>query len=273
MEHIANLKIKLGYFGRSFALLLNRTLMYQSTHPLIKQSVADVFVTATRLLDHISPLVFILNRGQFFIDEEPLDPRINVNRVAALFKKVGIQSISFEKGVTESELTLFSQLASSLPQITDIDAAKETLIKKGVFNIKINHVIFKKVTEDDQVVSRDALKKVTPLLDSDDQETRKRFMDTLLESVLSEEFAKTLSITNLMANPGAFSKQLIEADLAASQEFQARAGGGAVISGDGAAQEGDAPVHGATAGTGAVVDGNADDTLSGEEADTLENLT
>ncbi len=269
MEHIANLKIKLGYFGRSFALLLNRTLMYQSTHPLIKQSVADVCVTATRLLDQISPLVFILNRGQFFIDEEPLDPRINVNRVAALFKKVGIQSISFEKGITESELTLFSQLASSLPQITDIDAAKETLVKKGVFNIKINHVIFKKVTEDDQVVSRDALKKVTPLLDSDDQETRKRFMDTLLESVLSEEFAKTLSITNMMANPGAFSKQLIEADLAASQEFQAGAGGGSAISGGSAAQEGDPPAHGATAGTGTAVDGNADDTLSGEEADTL----
>jgi len=269
MEHIANLKIKLGYFGRSFALLLNRTLMYQSTHPLIKQSVADVCVTATRLLDHISPLVFILNRGQFFIDEEPLDPRINVNRVAALFKKVGIQSISFEKGVTESELTLFSQLASSLPQITDIDAAKEALIKKGVFNIKINHVIFKKVTEDDQVVSRDALKKVTPLLDSDDQETRKRFMDTLLESVLSEEFAKTLSITNLMANPGAFSKQLIEADLAASQEFQAGPEGGGVISGGSAAQEGDPPAHGTTAGIGTAVDGNADDTLSGEETDTL----
>ncbi len=269
MEHIANLKIKLGYFGRSFALLLNRTLMYQSTHPLIKQSVADVCVTAARLLDQISPLVFILNRGQFFIDEEPLDPRINVNRVAVLFKKVGIQSISFEKGVTESELTLFSQLASSLPQITDIDAAKETLIKKGVFNIKINHVIFKKVTEDDQVVSRDALKKVTPLLDSEDQETRKRFMDTLLESVLSEEFAKTLSITNLMANPGAFSKQLIEADLAASQEFQAGTGGGGVTSGDSASQEGDAPPHGATTGRGAAADGNADDTLSGEEADTL----
>jgi len=273
MEHIANLKIKLGYFGRSFALLLNRTLMYQSTHPLIKQSVADVCVTATRLLDQISPLVFILNRGQFFIDEEPLDPRINVNRVAALFKKVGIQSISFEKGVNESELTLFAQLASSLPQITDIDAAKETLIKKGVFNIKINHVIFKKVTEDDQVVSRDALKKVTPLLDSDDQETRKRFMDTLLESVLSEEFAKTLSITNLMANPGAFSKQLIEADLAASQEFQAGSGGGGVISGGSTAQEGDEPERGATTGTGAAADGTADDTLSGEEADTLVDVS
>lgn len=266
MKQNNTFKIKLGHFGRSLSLLLNRTLMYQASHPLIKQSVSDVKTAAERLLEELSPLVFILNKGQFYIDEEQLDPRINVSRIAALFKKSGVQSISFDKGLKESEVSIFSQVFSELPQMSDADAVKNTLVKKGVFNIKVNHVIFKKVTEDDQVVSRDALKNVTPMLDSDDEETRKRFMDTLLESVLSEEFANTLNITNLMSNPKDFTQKMIEADLAAAGEYQEEAGNGAA---GGAAGPGAGTGGTGTGGGGQTSYYEADQTLSGEEADTL----
>jgi GGDEF domain-containing protein len=214
------LKDQAAQFGRVFTLLLNRSLMYNSAHPVIKQSVADVLKVAQRILGHTSPLVFILNRDRFFVDEEALDPRINVNRLVALFNGCGLQSISFEEGLLESELLMFAELISSLTKASDVESLKHSLSQKGIYNIKINHVVYRKVTEDDQVVSRDALKKVTPLLDSDNQEHRKRFMETLLESVLTEEFAKTLNITNLMNNPGAFSRQLIENDLQAADRLR-----------------------------------------------------
>jgi len=95
---IIRLKDQLGLFGRTLAMLLNRTMMYQASHPVIKQSINDLLPIAERLLESISPLVFILNRGQFYIDEEPLDPRINVSRTVTLFKNSGLQSVSFEKG-------------------------------------------------------------------------------------------------------------------------------------------------------------------------------
>ncbi|MFZ1985839.1 MAG: hypothetical protein WAU91_15590 [Desulfatitalea sp.] len=214
------LKDQLAHFGRTFALLLNRILMYQANHPVIKQSIADMLPVATRLLESVSPLVFILNRGQFFTDEEPLDPRINVSRTVALFKSNGLQSVCFEKGLTDSELAIFSEVFASLTRMSNAEMVKDALNKRGVFNIKVNHVVFKKVTEDDQVVSREALKKVTPLLDADNQEERKRFMETLLESVLSEEFAKTLNITNLMANPASFTQKMIQADLDGALQLQ-----------------------------------------------------
>ncbi len=217
---IIRLKDQLGHFGRTLAMLLNRTMMYQASHPVIKQSINELLPIAERLLESISPLVFILNRGQFYIDEEPLDPRINVSRTVTLFKNSGLQSVSFEKGVTEGELSVFCELYASLTRSTSAEAIKDTLLKRGVFNIKINHVVFKKVTEDDQVVSRDALKKVTPMMDADNQEDRKRFLETLLESVLSEEFAKTLNITNLMANPTTFTQKMIQADLDGALQLQ-----------------------------------------------------
>ena len=210
--HPALRKDKLSRFGRSLALLLNKSLMYQANHPFLKQSVSEVLAAATPLLETISPLVFILNHGQFYIDEDMLDPRINVKRTATLWENNGLQSISFETGLMESELIMFSELFASLNN-SSLSSLKQALIHKGIFNIKVNHVVLKKVSEDDQVVSRDALKQITPLMDTDDPRHRKQFMETLFESVLTEEFAKTLSITNMMANPGAFTKKMIEMDL------------------------------------------------------------
>ena len=71
------IKDKLARFGRAFTLLLNRGLMYQKSHPMVKESINEVHRTAELIFVTISPLVFILNREQFYIDEEQLDPRIN----------------------------------------------------------------------------------------------------------------------------------------------------------------------------------------------------
>jgi GGDEF domain-containing protein len=249
-------KAQLGRFGRSFALMLNRTLMYEAKHPYIKQSVTEVMTVATPLLDSISPLVFIYNRGNFYIDDEMLDPRININRIAALFKASGLQSVSFENGLMENELLIFAELFSGLTKSTSADSIKEDLIYRGVFNIRINHVVFKKVTEHDQVVSRDALKNVTPFLDTEDQQQRKQFLEALMESVLAEELASTLNITNLMSNPQAFTRKMIEVDLAGA--LQLEAGLTEDSSGDSASSNGSVGHSGGTAGSALAYSGHAE---------------
>jgi hypothetical protein len=198
------LKEQLAYFGRAFALMLNRSLMYQVSHPFVQESIQDVFRMAELILFRISPLVFILNREEFYVDEEALDSRVNVKRIVSLFKTAGIQSVSFELGLTKGELDIFTAAFAQMGVQKGAEDLKKILAVKGANNIKINHVTYKKVTEDDQVVSREALKNVTPLTDEEDQESRKKFLETLLESVLTDEFAETLNITNLISNPGAF---------------------------------------------------------------------
>jgi len=208
------IKGQLLQFGRNIALLFNRATMYDTSHPYVVQSIELVHQTVEPLLVHISPLVFIFNQGRFFIDEEPLDPRVNVSRIATHFKKAGIQSISFEKGVDKNDIRIFLEIASSLNRYPNADAMKDALEAKGVDFMKINHVFYKKVTEDDEVVSKEALKKVTPaMMEEDRLKSRKMFVDALLESVLTEEFIKTLNIENLVKNPAGITRNMIQADL------------------------------------------------------------
>ncbi len=215
-------KDKLARFGRAFALLLNRGLMYHKSHPMVIESIKEVCRIAEMIFVKISPLVFILNRQQFYIDEEQLDPRINTKRVATLFKSHKIQSISFDNGLSPSELDIFIDIFSSLKMSMDAEYIKKVLFSRGAFNIKINHVLYKKVTEDDQIISREALKEVTPAIEAEDSKSRKKFMDTLLETILTEEFANTLNIKSLLANPRMVSQNMIKADLAGARELSKR---------------------------------------------------
>lgn len=207
----------LAHFGRSFALLLNRAMMYQSNHPFVQEAVNETLRLAQLTLFKLTPLVFILNREQFYVDEEPIDKRINVKRIVHQFKKAGIQSISFERGLEKMELEILVRHFAPLGMQMNAEELKRTLTTKGAYNVKINHVTYKKVTEDDQVVSREALKNVTPMMDEDNREDRKKFLDTLLESILTDEFAHTLNIQSLLRNPAAFSQKMIEADMAGAK--------------------------------------------------------
>jgi hypothetical protein len=78
--------------------------MYSANHPFQIEAINAAYQSLDRLLQTISPEVFILNREQFYVDEEPLDPRLSVSRLMAHFKKIGIESISFYKGVEKNDL-------------------------------------------------------------------------------------------------------------------------------------------------------------------------
>ena len=215
-------KQEFARFGRILSLLFNRATMYQMDHPYVKQSIDEFHPFVEKLLTSISPLVFAMNREQFFTDEEPLDPRITVNRMVAHFKKAEIQSISFYEGMTKNELKTFLGVFVSLDKYPNAESMKGALAEKGITNLKINHVFYKKVTEDDEVVSRDVLKNITPeMMDEDELKSKKLFIDMVLESVLGEEFEKNLNINNLLTNPTGLSMNMIEADINSVQKSDA----------------------------------------------------
>ena len=215
-------KQEFARFGRILSLLFNRATMYQMDHPYVKQSIDEFHPFVEKLLTSISPLVFAMNREQFFIDEEPLDPRITITRMVAHFKKAEIQSISFYEGMTKNELKTFLGVFVSLDKYPNAESMKGTLAEKGITGLKINHVFYKKVTEDDEVVSRDVLKNITPeMMDEDELKSKKLFIDMVLESVLAEEFQKNLNINNLLTNPTGLSMNMIEADINSVQKSDA----------------------------------------------------
>ena len=211
-------KTEYDRIGRSFSLLFNRSTMYQAEHPYTVQSIKDFSKTVTKGLEVQSPLVIIMNREQFFIEEEPFDPRLNLTRMVSHFKKAGLQSVSFERGLRSSEIALFVRVFTDLTTFPDADAMKRELKRKGVGVIRINHVFYKKVTENDEVVSRDALQKTTGGGgDTVSSGQGGSLLDVVAGGLVAEELEKAMSLRMVIDNPGAASRALIDADLSSSR--------------------------------------------------------
>ena len=111
---------------------------------------------------------------------------------------------------------------------------KKALGAQKISRIKINHVFYRKVTENDEVVDRKVL----------EQQKKKgaggpggrggstdasSAMEMMAESVLMEELEKSLSLGHMMENPQAVSQKMLAADAAAGKEGTAPAGSGSVI--------------------------------------------
>ena len=216
--------------GRSFALLYNRLSMYNLDHPFASQALDDFFDIVDEGLSYSSPIVVIMYKDQFFVEEEPLDPRINTSKMLMHFKKTGIQSISFEEEVAEKELNDFASIFINANKYQTAEAMKDACLEKKIDRIKINHVFYRKVTEDDEVIDRKELEERTGQPAGPSGETDpSSAIEMMAESVLMEELEKSLSLGSVLENPQAASQQMLAADAAAGKEGTAPAGSGSVV--------------------------------------------
>ena len=208
--------------GRSFAIMYNRASMYKIDHPFTSKSIQELYSTVTEGLDLFSPVAIILNREQFFIEEEPFDHRLNTSRMAAHFKKIGIQSISFEKGVNEAELKNFVKVFVDPKSYPKASSMKEALAEMLVSNVKINHVFYKKMTADDEIVTKGKINETSgKIKNSSSDEMFGEVLNMMAESVLMEEIEKSFSLKNLLEDPVKLSNDLISKDVDVAKEKQA----------------------------------------------------
>jgi hypothetical protein len=206
-------------FGRHLSLLFTRATMYKPDHPYVKQAADTFYQVADKLLQSVSPLVFSMNRKQIFVDEEMLDPRVNVARVISYFESNGIQSISLYTGMRKDELEAFLEVYVAASKYPNIQAMNSALIEKNINNLKINYVFFTKMTVDETVTARKtggALGATLPKVD--DQSSRKLFYNMLLEEAMVDELRKNLSVTNLLRNPVGVSQNMIRLDVKSQDE-------------------------------------------------------
>lgn len=209
--------IKKGYHqaGKSFVLMFNRVSMYGPGHPFSVQAVDEFHQSIQELLQTASPVVLIYTRNQFFFEDEPLDRNLNFFKMASHFKKTDVTSISIEKGLQKEEVENFVRIFLDARSYPGAEAMRNAAAARQVRHIRINHIFYQKVTEDDQVVARSTAQKTEQL--SSELETSRAARDALgmiAGHLLMGELDQGLTIQRLIADPGAVSRGMVEKGLA-----------------------------------------------------------
>jgi hypothetical protein len=210
--------IKKGYHkaGKSFVLLFNRVSMYGPGHPFSVQAVEEFYQSISELLKTTSPVVLIYARDQFFLEDELLDRNFNYFKMSSHFKKAKVVSISIEKELQKREVEDFVKVFLDTRRYPSAEQMRSAAAALRVNHIKINHIFYQKVTEDDQVVAKSVAEESERL--SGELDSSRHYQEALgmiAGKLLMEELDQNISLKSLLADPAGFSHDLVARGLSA----------------------------------------------------------
>lgn len=220
--------IKKGHHkaGKSFVLLFNRVSMYGPGHPFSVQAVEEFYRSVSDLLKTASPVVLMHSRGQFFLEDEPLDPSLNYFKMSSHFKKANVSSIAVSQGLEKREIEEFVKVFLDVRSYPTADAMKAAAAARQITHIRINHVSYQKVTEDDEVVSKSAAAAALALGDElQASQNCQEALGMIAGRLLVDEIEQGFSLKALISDPPGFARRLAGHD-AADRSGTAGAGSG-----------------------------------------------
>lgn len=181
--------------ARQLNIIFNTATLYGGNHPSTKKSAGD-FSRFLGNVFNVVPMVTFLRMGDsLYIEKSCVDHRMNSSRIIAHFQRIGIESISFKKGVVEKDVRTFIRIFSDVKTFPTVEKMNEELQKHNIANILLNFVFLQKVTKDDTVVDKDSLIKE----ESQDVDEKKVY----------EQIGRLFSLKDLIDNPGYIAQNIL----------------------------------------------------------------
>ena len=204
--------------GKCFVLLFTRVLMYGPVHPFSAQAAEEFYYAVQELLKTTAPVVLIYTQDQFFLEDEALDHNLNYSKMSSHFKKAKVTSISIEKDLQKREVEDFVKVFLDTRRYPAAEQMRKALTRLKVNNIRINHIFYQKVTEDDQVVAKSVAETSERLNDEvESSRQQQEALGMIAGKLLMEELDQSLSIKTLIADPKSFSHGMVARDLSERQ--------------------------------------------------------
>ena len=124
--------------GQQFVIMFNGSILYGCAHPNTAKNVALFSEALNKIFMERHTVTFSIKRKTLLIEKWPLEEVPNTAKMIGHFEKIGLKSISFDKGVDVDGIQRLLALAGNINNIdacrTNIEAAKPGTI----LGIRIN---------------------------------------------------------------------------------------------------------------------------------------
>lgn len=181
--------------ARAFNLAFNNAFMYGGSHQTTKDSAASFFSVLQPMIAIANTITVSAEKDSIFFENHCVDKLVSVQRINNRFKKTGVQSVSFDRDASlESALALF-YLMGSLSDFKSVETMQDYLRNERISGVKINYIVYKKVTIDDAIVNKDVLAD-TQLLFGNQQAYGTGTYVQADPGIILREFSNILSLRN-----------------------------------------------------------------------------
>jgi len=176
--------------ARAFNLAFNNAFMYGGSHQTTRDNAATFFDVLQPMLDIASIITVSAEKDSIYIENHCVDKLVSVQRINNRFKKAGVQSVSFDRYASLESVQALFYVMGSLSDFQSVDTMLSYLQNERVSGVKINYVVYKKVTIDDAIVTKDSLSETQLLLNK-----AGTYVQTDPGKIL-REFSEILSLRN-----------------------------------------------------------------------------
>lgn len=151
--------------ARTFNLAFNNAFMFGGEHQTTKDSSAHFFAMLEQAFKMATIITISVERGSVYLENHCVDKLVSVTRIGSRFTKAGVQSVSFDSTTELHGVLTFFYMIGSLADFRDVATMQEYLRTNHVSGVRLNYVVYQKVTVDEAVVNKDVLSE-TQLLSS-----------------------------------------------------------------------------------------------------------
>jgi hypothetical protein len=124
-------------------------------HPTSERAYETLHQTLSAALEQDPSLSLILDRGTLFIEKHPVGARFNPKRMVDAFNEIGLESITFDAGISLSDTRALMATLSNLLDYDSLSDAEAELARQQSGSIRFNYIVYRKVTSDQKVVGGD----------------------------------------------------------------------------------------------------------------------
>ena len=148
-------------FTAALQLAVKSLQFYNADHPRAVDAINVLEKTVPAMLTSRLRLTISASQGSLVIDGQPLtNPPPQARILSAELEKRGLGGLILVQGVTRRELTVLVRLLAMKPeQITSAGGADEILRREEVTHFRVSHVRYEAVTEGEEVVWSNAIRR------------------------------------------------------------------------------------------------------------------
>jgi len=143
--------------ARNFNKCFGHATMYGVRHQMSVDSLKMFSGVLTAVLETYPLINVTLEHESIVFEGWNVDKIVNAKKLASHFKKANLQSFSFEKGLTQGDLEAFLDITSNIGRYPTADDMKAELTVRGVKGIRLNYIMYRKMTSDEAVIDKGAL--------------------------------------------------------------------------------------------------------------------
>lgn len=199
--------------ARWFNTAVTNTGAYGGEHMVTTRSRRSLLEGLREALATVESVTLMLDRDTLFVEEFAADGKFNSARLIKRFRDAGLNSLTFGPGVDERQLAVLLDLLALEDKIVDAGSLGRALSARGVDGVRINHIVMRRFSIDEEVVSREGLEQLTGL--AEQALTGRRGTETSGISLeagehLGERIDHVLTLSDLLEHPDRTARRVLE---------------------------------------------------------------